>query len=825
MSSQEIQTLLASPSTSEADAGALTYLNAVFKSLDDLSTLELAINKAQHHNDELQHKAASSQLEVDKLIGETRTTTATYLHTAQELSLLRHSLADELAGLNDVFISPLSDEETQPTLLEDIETLHRNLKELESVKGYLQIIERTLRLSEAAIQQFRSSTVISVATLQGYQSLQDFVLKVSKACSTVGDGAGQQELHLVKFLQRILDKTWINIKGVLSSALLTASEKLGWPMAVDYASAKPPDRNTFEKAFLDLLTLQSLGSKIGVTQSISEKPGLYPLQTLVQAVSMRFKYHFEGDRNTNRIDKPEWYFTNILNVIHEQKNFMDSIIQVFISSTEYRAINAWREFTYLSLPLLVRKLKNTIPKILSHPSLLAHTVYQALSFDAAVIEEGFVIQGTSAITDATKDSGSDTWPGISETILGHKPWFDAWVAGERKFAEDQYHEAISSTDAWSIVDDSSENQPHNLKTTNSARRLKALVEQVTDRYSPLPRLDQRIEFLTVVQLPLLDAYRGRIAASLDAFETLSSSLVRAVPGALPIALGGGDDTTVKVDTGRLTSGVEGVQRLCKALVSAKFVSEAMGEWGEDLLFLELWTEVNRTDLFRKKIEGNALVPALTRSSETPPSDMLFDSLLAQYQQLIRRSEEIIVHQVCAELEGVIKAHLNAAMRDTDHEDTAVSQTLLIPVALLSTHLTYLRSTLLENIVTNMYRRIASRLSDHLLQRQILYRGQFSAQEGQTTLAECRLWIETCVGALGGGFTGGRNRIEAPWRRFLQAASLVSAEGETWTSIVDGTFGPQSDKEWESLMTEVSGFSEIPRMEVGQILRRRVDCQQ
>jgi hypothetical protein len=40
----------------------------------------------------------------------------------------------------------MSEAESGPTLLEDIETLHRNLKELESVKGYVQVIEHALKL-------------------------------------------------------------------------------------------------------------------------------------------------------------------------------------------------------------------------------------------------------------------------------------------------------------------------------------------------------------------------------------------------------------------------------------------------------------------------------------------------------------------------------------------------------------------------------------------------------------------------------------------------------------------------------------------------------
>lgn len=105
-----------------------------------------------------------------------------------------------------------------------------------------------------------------------------------------------------------------------------------------------------------------------------------------------------------------------------------------------------------------------------------------------------------------------------------------------------------------------------------------------DRYSPLPHFTQRTRFLISVQLPLLEHYHSRISSSLDAFETLSSAFVRAVPGSLGVSLGGGGpEGSANVDTGKLTRGVDGVQRLCKALVNTRYLEAAMENWGEDLV--------------------------------------------------------------------------------------------------------------------------------------------------------------------------------------------------------------------------------------------------
>lgn len=131
---------------------------------------------------------------------------------------------------------------------------------------------------------------------------------------------------------------------------------------------------------------------------------------------------------------------------------------------------------------------------------MAHTIYQALAFDAALQEEGFRISGTSASTGL--NNADRNWDGTSEVILGKKEWFEAWLEGEKKceptlrsstlsctnvtaitgdsVAEDQYHEIISAPEAWLTADDGTYADSE-LRSTHSARRMKALVEQVTGK--------------------------------------------------------------------------------------------------------------------------------------------------------------------------------------------------------------------------------------------------------------------------------------------------------------------------------------------------------
>jgi hypothetical protein len=79
-------------------------------------------------------------------VTKTRAAVGSHLNTAKELSLIRHSLNDELSDLTRGLISLEYNEDREPLLLEDLEILHRNLKELQSVKEYIQVIEHVLKL-------------------------------------------------------------------------------------------------------------------------------------------------------------------------------------------------------------------------------------------------------------------------------------------------------------------------------------------------------------------------------------------------------------------------------------------------------------------------------------------------------------------------------------------------------------------------------------------------------------------------------------------------------------------------------------------------------
>lgn len=87
-------------------------------------------------------------------------------------------------------------------------------------------------------------------------------------------------------------------------------------------------------------------------------------------------------------------------------------------------------YTSLLLPILERKLKRSVPVLLTRPALLAHTVYQSLIFDSSLRDMGYEFaQDKREAHDERKEAEQG---GISKVILDQKDWFNAWLEGEKK---------------------------------------------------------------------------------------------------------------------------------------------------------------------------------------------------------------------------------------------------------------------------------------------------------------------------------------------------------------------------------------------------------
>ncbi|KAG9101209.1 hypothetical protein FS749_009374 [Ceratobasidium sp. UAMH 11750] len=347
MTSAQLKTLLAPPDLNLSETRALEYLDSNFpswSSLGALSQLDREVERTRLESSELQQQLEESKARTDGLIADTIHQTQQFLEIAQEASLKRHVLADEISALQEE-LAPDGDSRGKPSLLHELEQLHKRIAELEGAKVYMQVLERGLQLSEKATQAVRQPATISFssAVLDPFRELRSFVAKTGDLLDPP-QSTTPTTLNILCFLRDLVAQTWKDIKAILSSRLIAASEKISWPLPINLTAVSPADTESFQKAFTDLLTLQSEGVAFQqLDEPASEKnerDGLYALEALVHPIALRFKFHFDGTRPTNRLDKPEWYFTHVLNISHEHRGFMEYFIQPLIDETPFRNINA-----------------------------------------------------------------------------------------------------------------------------------------------------------------------------------------------------------------------------------------------------------------------------------------------------------------------------------------------------------------------------------------------------------------------------------------------------------------------------------------------------
>lgn len=98
---------------------------------------------------------------------------------------------------------------------------------------------------------------------------------------------------------------------------------LGWPNPVKEMDQLKLQK--FDRAFMDILCIQHPNDDQNVRGALDLAMGV-----MLEPVLVKFYYHFGGNRPTNRIDRPEWFFTMILNSISDHQVFLDEECQPLV---------------------------------------------------------------------------------------------------------------------------------------------------------------------------------------------------------------------------------------------------------------------------------------------------------------------------------------------------------------------------------------------------------------------------------------------------------------------------------------------------------------
>ena len=252
----------------------------------------------------------------------------------------------------------------------------------------------------------------------------------------------------------------------------------------------------------------------------------------------------------------------------------------------------------------------------------------------------------------------------------------------------------------------------------AAVRVNDLLETITDRYKPLTSFSQKIRFLIDIQIAIFDRFHSRLSDSLEAYLTMTSSIVRTVQGT---------SRESRADV----QGLGGLQSLCRVYGSAEYFEKKMRDWSDDIFFLELWDELQ--DRARSNT-GKTLVGPMTveavaeRTSSTVGSEedtgALFDETAGAYRRLRIRSEgliqDMLIHSFRETLRPYGRINPWSSLSTEPSSSLALTAELDGTVQRLNEYLSFLSKVLAQVPLRRIARQLALAMQaflwDHVLMR-------------------------------------------------------------------------------------------------------------
>lgn len=692
---------------------------------------QISVLQAQYERD--QQRAESAKEEVDRQINDARYKVSQYQLSLDALPAQLEALEDDM----DALVTSLGsdDPDSLPTCLKrDQDTLQAFKK----AEAYFAILAKARSLWEAT----SASEAQSPGAAQTLDSLADLANLSNHAQMLAAEGSDSSiSLEIITFLHNKVRETYHGIARSRTVALREALSDAGWPpLAPEQAEAQgkevthpasvlgaKPVKNAWSAltslqivAWLLKLAPKPSTIREGEHESIPS-PGSEPYvpllatAVLVEPYLLRFKYHFDSERSTNRLDKPEWYLNHMSGLVKSlQPLFVSGISEGLVPSLSKPSFRRYGKLAYscgetdllhVLLQPLQAKLKTSVPLLISNSdsALLSHTVSSLIEFDDELVHS---IPHHCPYVPLK----------LSDDVLNSQDWFTAWVRGERTASLDNLESILEDGNAWTIgtedsdgVDDDdgeAEGEPRagtwaaaslsssGRKTTRSSRALVRLLEGLTRAYTPLPELSQRLQFLSEIQLPLLRTYSQRLTRSLDAFESLSSAFARAIPGGMT-------DTSTGLPLGdqAMVRGLRGLSRLLKAYVSASHMAATLAQWQESGFFVEMSHDLlasengrallkqQRDEAEDRELDAESLGSLIRRGLRGSRQDQqqatskafgsvdfegIWDEPLQRFTALASRARE--------GLKKLVVSEVNEGLRDYSLQSWTDSQSLLSDVA-------------------------------------------------------------------------------------------------------------------------------------------------
>lgn len=378
-------------------------------------------------------------------------------------------------------------------LLEDLSPTLDNVKQLENLVEYLRIVQDIQEINNALSSAIKGKDETKIVSL--YLSLNG---EMNSNNSIVGRLQNVEAHHMKTYATRTAVYWYENIKEKFSSELMAVLKQIKWPHKEQVLDTFSPSKENLNKMttlaeylFLIRSPFEDSDELVVITPSIVCPPISITNEVLLRQFRQRFFYHFTGSRQTNRLDKPEWYFTQILNWAKDNHLFVGKHFQPAAVRAGHVNYNVRLEFVRGLVQLAIEKMAIDIEVISRDEHLFAHLLDETLAFEHELRDSiGYPASFPSAIS-----------------VITQPQYLLKWISIEERFSADKMDFMLQSPGAWEFTDPCNLEE---LKIPKCADHFIRLLDAIKDRYSCLTQPGHQMQFLNL-QLELIDNFRRRLA--------------------------------------------------------------------------------------------------------------------------------------------------------------------------------------------------------------------------------------------------------------------------------------------------------------------------
>lgn len=329
------------------------------------------------------------------------------------------------------------------------------------------------------------SGLIQAALISG--EVDDAVSHYLQLCEFGKRLSGTHCVNLHKYTESVKAFWYRIIHETLSKNFEKSLEALHWPDIVSNAIV-PEAKEKMLEALHILLRMEQ-------TNRDDEGGKVYgAIQIMLKPLVKKFYYHFCGNKQTNSLEKPEWYLTQCLVWIKDAQHLLRDDIQQLFVKVGIRDTTPLKEYIAGLLNVIKKKAEADLNELLNNDALFCHFIDEVLLFDQE-------LQQTYSLSSS---SSTDRLSIVH--ILLQDSCFDKWLAMEHKIAQEKMDAMLSSPTAWDCYP---MNSADCSKVPECGENFVMMLQAVTERYRNLPSLKHKRRFVRL-QLELIDDFRIRL---------------------------------------------------------------------------------------------------------------------------------------------------------------------------------------------------------------------------------------------------------------------------------------------------------------------------